>query len=220
MKTDYGSVTTNFGYKSYLHQIDRIIDIDEEQWLPGQEISIQTSHWRFNPISMTDDGFGFDSIELSASEDSTGHGKRFTVEATNLISNNPSFNVVFGGEKVSITQAKTNASCDGGYCLVNWTLQSTWHLDDINDITWMVNSSDFDGLVTGPAVLIRDTQFNEIENDLEIFELSIFDSSNNRINDWTNQNWPYRISQEKNLTVSGIVRFEGINSILLNVNDN
>ena len=219
VKTDYGSVTTNFGYKSYLHQIDRIIDIDEEQWLPGQEISIQTSHWRFNPISMTDDGFGFDSIELSASEDSTGHGKRFTVEATNLVSNNPSFNIVFGGEKVSITQAKTNASCDGGYCLVNWTLQSTWHLDDINDITWMVNSSDFDGLVTGPAVLIRDTQFNEIENDLEIFELSIFDSSNNRINDWTNQNWPYRISQEKNLTVSGIVRFEGINSILLNEND-
>ena len=219
VKTDYGSVTTKFGYKSYLHQIDRIIDIDEEQWLPGQEISIQTSHWRFNPVSITDGGFGFDSIELTASEESTGHGNRFTVEATNLESNNPSFNVVFGGEKVSINQAKTNASCNGGYCLVNWTLQSTWHLDDINDIAWMVNSSDFDGLVTGPAVLVRDTQFNEIENDLEIFELSIFDSSNNRINDWTNQNWPYRISQEKNLTVSGMVRFEGINSALLNEND-
>ena len=37
VKTDYGSVTTNFGYKSYLHQIDRIISIDKEQWLPGQE---------------------------------------------------------------------------------------------------------------------------------------------------------------------------------------
>ena len=219
LKTDYGSVTIKFGYKSYLHQIDRIIDIDKEQWLPGQEISIQTSHWRFNPVSMSDDGFGFDSIALTASEDSKARGKRFTVQVTGLSSSNPLFNIVFGEEKVRISQAKTNAFCDGGFCIVNWTLKSTWHLDDINDVAWMVNSSDFDGLVTGPAVLIRDTQYNEIENDLEIFELSIFDSSNNRINDWTNQNWPYRLSQDINLTILGTVRFEGISSALLNENE-
>ena len=219
VKTDYGSVTTKFGYKSYLHQIDRIIGIDKEQWLPGQEISIQTSHWRFNPVIMSGSGFGFDNILLTASEDNTDHGKRFTVEARNLDTNSPTFNMVYGGEIVSIIAEKSNAACNGGYCLVNWTLQSTWYLDDINDITWMVNSTDLDGLVTGPELLIRDSQFNEIENDLEIFELSILDSSNNRINDWTNQNWPYRISQQNNLTVSGTVRFEGINSILLNMND-
>ena len=83
----------------------------------------------------------------------------------------------------------------------------------------MVNSTDNDGLVTGPAVVTRDTQFNEIENDLEIFELSIYDSSNNRINDWTNQNWPYRLSDLKDLAVSGTVRFEGINSAQLRAND-
>ena len=219
VKTDYGSVTTKFSYKSYLHQIDRIVGIDKEQWLPGQEISIQTSHWRFNPVTMSDSGFGFDNILLTASEDQTDHGKRFTVEVRNLDTNSPTFNILSGGENVSIVGAKSNAACNGGYCLVNWTLQSSWYLDDINDIVWMVNSTDFDGLVTGPALLIRDSQFNEIENDLEIFELSILDSSNNRINDWTNQNWPYRISQQNKLTVSGTVRFEGINSNLLNEND-
>ena len=219
VKTDYGSVTTNFGYKSYLHQIDRIISIDKEQWLPGQEISLQTSHWRFDPVSMTDSGFGFDNIILSASTDSTDEGKRFTVEANYLDSINPVFDVTFGTEKVSVNQSKSNVSCDEGYCLVNWTLRSTWHLDDVNDIAWMVNSTDNDGLVTGPAVVTRDTQFNEIENDLEIFELSIYDSSNNRINDWTNQNWPYRLSDLKDLAVSGTVRFEGINSAQLRAND-
>ena len=219
VKTDYGSVTTNFGYKSYLHQIDRIISIDKEQWLPGQEISLQTSHWRFDPVSMNDSGFGFDKIILSASTDSTDEGKRFTVEANYLDSINPVFDVTFGTEKVSVNQSKSNVSCDEGYCLVNWTLRSTWHLDDVNDIAWMVNSTDNDGLVTGPAVVTRDTQFNEIENDLEIFELSIYDSSNNRINDWTNQNWPYRLSDLKDLAVSGTVRFEGINSAQLRAND-
>ena len=219
VKTDYGSVTTNFGYKSYLHQIDRIISIDKEQWLPGQEISLQTSHWRFDPVTMTDSGFGFDNIILSASTDSTDEGKRFTVEANYLDSINPVFDVTFGTEKVSVNQSKSNVSCDEGYCLVNWTLRSTWHLDDVNDIAWMVNSTDNDGLVTGPAVVTRDTQFNEIENDLEIFELSIYDSSNNRINDWTNQNWPYRLSDLKDLAVSGTVRFEGINSAHLRAND-
>ena len=219
VNTDFGSVTTKFAYKSYLHQIDRIIDLDKEQWLPGEELSVQTSHWRFNPVSMSYSEFGFDSVQLTASIDSTNHEKRFTVEAIDLGSDNPSFNTVFGGEKVSIIAAKTNVSCNGGFCLVNWTLQSTWHLDDVNNVAWMVNSTDFDGLVTGPAVLIRDTRFNEIENDLEIFELSVVDSTNNIINDWTNQNWPYRISQQNNLTVSGTVRFEGINSPLLDEND-
>jgi hypothetical protein len=219
VKTDYGSLTTKFSYKSYLHQIDRIIGIDEEQWLPGQEISIQTSHWRFNPVTMSDSGFGFDSILLTASEDNTDHRKRFAVEARNLDTNTPSFSMVHGGDIVSVIDIKSNADCNGGYCLVNWTLQSSWYLDDINDIAWMVNSTDLNGLVTGPGLLIRDSQFNEIENDLEIFELSILDSSSNRINDWTNQNWPYRISQQNDLTVSGTVRFEGINSNLLNKND-
>ena len=218
VKTDYGSVTTNFGYKSYLHQIDRIISIDKEQWLPGQEISLQTSHWRFDPVSMTDSGFGFDKFTLTASVDSTDEGKRFTVEANHLDSINPAFNVIFGTEKIIVNQNKSNISCDEGYCLVNWTLKSTWHLDDVNDIAWMVNSTDNDGLVTGPAVLTRDSQFNEVENDLEIFEMSIYDSSNNRINDWTNQNWPYRLSDLKDLAVSGTVRFEGINSAQLRAN--
>ena len=118
-----------------------------------------------------------------------------------------------------VVSVKSNAACNEGYCLVNWTLQSSWYLDDINDIVWMVNSTDFDGLVTGPAVLIRDSQFNEIENDLEVFELSIYGFLKQRINDWTNQNWPYRISQQNTLTVSVTVRFEGINSDLLNEND-
>ena len=63
---------------------------------------------------MTDSGFGFDKIILSASTDSTDEGKRFTVEANYLDSINPVFDVTFGTEKVSVNQSKSNVSCDGG----------------------------------------------------------------------------------------------------------
>ena len=71
-------------------------------------------------------------------------------------------------------------------------------------------ATDVDGLTTGPSILQRQTQYNEIENDLEVFELSVYDSDNSEISDWTSQNWPYRLSENNMLSVNGKVRFEGI----------
>ena len=124
-----------------------------------------------------------------------------------------------GAEKLSLNQVKSNVNCNEGYCIINWTLQSTWHLDDVDDVVWMVTARDSDGLQTGPATMIRETQFNEIENDLEVFELSVFDLSNNQINDWTNPNWPYRLSEQNTLSVAGSVRFEGITNALIDEGD-
>ena len=218
-KTDYGSTTTNLTYKSYLHQIDRVENIDKIQWLPGEELTIQTSHVRFNPITMSENGFEFDSVELFASIDSTISGAQFVIEASNLYSNTALFSIKNGAQKIILNQAKSNVNCNEGYCIINWTLQSTWHLDDIDDVVWMVTARDSDGLQTGPATMIRETQFNEIENDLEVFELSVFDLSNNQINDWTNPNWPYRLSEQNTLSVAGSVRFEGITNALIDEGD-
>jgi len=219
VSTDYGSITTAFSYRSYLHQIDRIEYIDKQQWLPGQEITIQTSHVRFNPITMSENNFIIDNVELVAATDSTRTGAQFIIQATDLYANEPEISVLYGTEKVSVNSAKSLVSCNEGYCLINWTLQSTWHLDDADDVAWMVKSTDNQGLQTGPAIVVRETQFNEIENDLEVFELNAFDESNNRISDWTNQNWPYRLSQQHNIIVSGAVRFEGITDVELSQND-
>ena len=92
-------------------------------------------------------------------------------------------------------------------------------LNDIDDIVWMVTSTDDEGGETGPSVLIRETQFNEVENDLEVFELSVLDEDNIDISDWTNQNWPFRLSDNATLQVNGKIRFEGISDADIGPND-
>ena len=92
-------------------------------------------------------------------------------------------------------------------------------LNDIDDIVWLVTSTDDEGGETGPNVLIRETQFNEVENDLEVFELSVLDEDNIDISDWTNQNWPFRLSDNATLQVNGKIRFEGISDADIGPND-
>ena len=73
-------------------------------------------------------------------------------------------------------------------------------------------ATDVDGLTTGPSILQRQTQYNEIENDLEVFELSVYDSDNSvpRLVIGPAKNWPYRLSENNMLSVNGQIRFEGI----------
>lgn len=218
-KTDFGSVTTTFDYKSYLHLIDRIESIDKPQWLPGQELTIQTSHVRFNPNTMSVSGYGIDRVELIAASDASSSNAQFVIEATQLYSDSPNLNVRIGANKLTINEHKSTVFCDQGYCLITWVLQSNWRLNDIDDIAWMANSFDLDGLATGPTTVVRETQFNEIENDLEVFEFSVHDADDNLISDWTNQQWPYRLSDSNSLAISGKVRFEGINNALVSHGD-
>ena len=82
----------------------------------------------------------------------------------------------------------------------------TWALGDI-DIYWMVWQQ-FNGLHTGPSVVVRETPFNEIENDMEIVEFSAVDYRQNVVSDYTNSNWPYRLNAEQTITVQGKVRIE------------
>ena len=210
VKTDFGSVSVSFDYRSYLHHIDRIVSVDEPRWLPGRELTIRTSHVRFNPLSMSETGYSFNKIELVASPDLAWTNAVFVIEATQLYSISPTFNIVYGDTKLAVNQEKSTISCNEGYCSIDWVLQSTWSLDDIDDVSWMVKSTDVNGLTTGPSILQRQTQYNEIENDIEVFELSVYDPANRDISDWTSQNWPYRFSENNILSVNGKIRFEGI----------
>ncbi|MBT7988019.1 MAG: hypothetical protein HN689_07235, partial [Euryarchaeota archaeon] len=218
VKSEFGKVSTKINYTSYLHQIDRIDNIDKTQWLPNTDITLQTSHIRFDPITMSETGYGFDKITLAASVDSGAANNEFIIEVNDLYSDHK-FIINSGSEKVSINDLKSNVSCLEGYCSINWTITSSWQLDDIDDVNWLISSTDFEGLVTGPTSVKRQTQFNEIENDLEIFELSASDSNSRVITDWTSANWPYRFNSQEILSVNGQVRFQGITDGLVNSGD-
>ena len=215
VKSEFGKVSTKINYTSYLHQIDRIDNIDKTQWLPNTDLTLQTSHLRFDPITMSEIGYGFDKITLAASVDSGSTNTEFIIEVNDLYSNHQ-FTIISGSNKVSVNDLKSNVSCLEGYCLINWTITSSWQLDDIDDVNWLISSTDSEGLVTGPTSVRRQTQFNEIENDLEIFELSASDSNSRVISDWTNANWPYRFNSQEILSVHGKVRFQGITDGLVN----
>ena len=216
VNSEFGKVSTQLNYTSYLHQIDRIENIDKTQWLPNTDLTLQTSHIRFDPITMSEIGYGFDKITLAAAVE-LGDSE-FIIEVNDLYST-PQFTVVSGGEKVSINNINSNVSCFEGYCMINWTITSSWQLDDIDDVNWLISSTDFEGLVTGPTVLKRQTQFNEIENDLEIFDLSVSDSDSRVISDWTSSSWPYRLNSQEILSVHGKVRFQGVTDGLINSGD-
>jgi hypothetical protein len=49
-----GSINVKINTTSYLHQIDSINSISQDRWLPGQTISVNTSHVRFDPVSMSE----------------------------------------------------------------------------------------------------------------------------------------------------------------------
>ena len=217
--SDFGAATTTFDYETYLHHIDRINSINRSQWLPGQELTVETSHVRFNPLTMSESGYVIDRVVLKGAIAPEFNDIQFVVEVSDLYSSSPIFSITSGANKLSINQAKSSVDCYAGNCLIYWALKSNWLLNDIDDIAWLVTSTDGDGSATGPAVLVRETQFNEVENDLEVFELTVLDDYNNVISDWTNQNWPYRLSDSATLQVSGKVRFEGIPDADLNQND-
>ena len=57
-------------------------------------------------------------------------------------------------------------------------------------------ATDSNGLHTGPSVVVRETPFNEIENDMEIVEFSAVDYRQNVVSDY-NSDWPYRLMLSK-----------------------
>ena len=75
----------------------------------------------------------------------------------------------------------------------------------------MVVSQDTSGLETGPDLLIRQTAFNEVENDLEIIQFEAFDNEN-ALHDWTDADWPFHIQFNESITVNGQVRFQGVSN--------
>ena len=88
-------------------------------------------------------------------------------------------------------------------------MTSTWLFDDIDDVHVLTNAKDEDGLEVGPA-RVRSKPHNEVENDLEVVGFTVVDSTQRRIDDWTNSFWPYHLNENQTLLAEGRVRMEGI----------
>ena len=53
-------------------------------------------------------------------------------------------------------------------------------------------------------------QGNDVENDLEVLSLEVFDDRGRALHDWTQPLWPFEVSANRSLEVRGQLRLEGI----------
>jgi hypothetical protein len=212
-----GSLNVNVNTTSYLHQIDSINTISRDRLLPGQTISINTSHVRFDPVIMSEHGYQFDNVKLILSPNSKIQSSIIEIEASNLYSSKDVI-VTKGSDLIELEEATTSVNCSAGFCQIQWSFTSTWQLDDIDDIYWMVVAKDSNGLETGPDLISRQTAYNEIENDLEIIQFEAFDNEN-ALHDWTDADWPFHIQSNESITVNGQVRFQGVSNNFILANE-
>ena len=114
------------------------------------------------------------------------------------------------GAGLAAIQATSAASCTAVSCEVSWTFTSSWSFDDVPQLSWWTAATDADGLRTGPVVQAMGIQGNDVENDLEVLSLEVFDDRGRALHDWTQPLWPFEVSANRSLEVRGQLRLEGI----------
>ena len=123
------------------------------------------------------------------------------------------------GAGYATLQPTSQATCSGSECTVTWVFQSTWLNDDIDDLHWFISSIDEDGLETGPLVYSQNTFYNDVENDLEAFNIIAYDHRGRALHDWSQPLWPLHVNPGTSLTVQGQVRYQGIAGAWVGEND-
>ena len=187
-----------------------------EQWLPNREVEITTYHARVNPAQSTNDAPDITSIVLSLAS-SSAIDSSFVVVEVDQIDSTPRFRQ-HSGLGLAALQPST-ISCLMNACEVQWKFKSSWLLNDVDDVHYFLTSTDSNGMYAGPFHSFKNTQSNQIENDLEIVELSITDTLDRSIGDWTDPMWPFHIQPSSAMEVIGKVRFDGTSNIWVGSNE-
>ena len=104
-----------------------------------------------------------------------------------------------------------NCSWDG--VNVTWSLTGKWLLDDNSRLYWFASAMNIDGISLGPTMgTSGSAQFAASTNDLEVVNLKGW-SDNRPLHDFSNPLWPLNVKGGNEISVSGEVRFSGLNEI-------
>ena len=213
-----GSMMVNFSYTMQTKLVDKVLTPTHERWLPKQTVQFETHHWRGDAHSMEVDAPDISSITLTLSTQPTYDGRLVEVEAYNL-DTNPQFRQLSGAGFASLNTPLSLAQCTMNTCSVNWSLTSHWLMDDVDDLYILSKATDVEGFSTGPDVEVRQTFFNEVENDLEVVNFNVVDDTNRILSDWSNPQWPFHLNASQGMEATGKVRFEGITGAFIQEGD-
>ena len=208
IETGSGGVRFNFTIFSEPVLIDTVVDAPASRWLPGTLREVTTHHIRTNPTGLQIDAPALERINISMGPSTSLGDVRITAELDRL-DTTPRF-IQTSGAGIAFLHPSSTASCTQSECTVTWVFESTWLNDDIDDVHWMTFAIDETGLKTGPAVWAENTAYNDVENDLEAFEVRAYDDEGRALHDWTQPLWPLHVNPDTEMTVTGRVRFEGV----------
>lgn len=105
----------------------------------------------------------------------------------------------------------SNSSWDGEN--VTWSLTSKWMLDDYPRLYWFAKATNNAGISLGPVMGISgNAQYAASTNDLEIVDFQAW-SDNRPLHDFSNPLWPLNVKGSNEITVTGEVRYSGLNKV-------
>ena len=217
IQTQQGGVNVELEVESQPNLVDSVVDASSSRWLPNTLRSITTHHIRTIPTDLTMDAPDLERITLSIGSSDVESSIRIGVEVDRLDAT-PRF-IQTAGAGYATLQPTSQATCSGSECTVTWVFRSTWLNDDIDDLHWFISSIDEDGLETGPLVYSQNTFYNDVENDLEAFNIIAYDHRGRALHDWSQPLWPLHVNPETSLTVQGQVRYQGIAGAWVGEND-
>lgn len=217
VRTLRGGVSTTLSATIHPLMVESVLPTPHDRWLPEQTVTFSTRHARTNPLDAAVDAPDLARIALYLSPTDSVDDAVIGLSVDRLATA-PRF-IQTMGSGLAFPTNLSSVSCTLNQCDVDWVLQSTWLLDDIDDLHVLTQAEDEHGLSVGPAVGVDKTAFNEVENDLEVVNLQVIDALQRRLDDWTNPSWPYHLSSNTSFTAQGQVRMQGVPGAYVGVGD-
>ena len=207
--TDAGGLRVGLNATTLPVMIEEVDAPSYTRWLPEQTVSFTTHHTRFNPLNPVEDAPDIAAVDFHLASGPSLDRAVVHVQV-DRIQDAPRFRQLAGAGLAQLDAAASSVTCSLNTCTVEWTLTSTWLFDDIDDVHVLTSAQDEQGLEVGPYVFVRKTAFNEVENDLEVVDFTVTDSTSRRIDDWTDSFWPFHLNEHQTLDAKGRVRIEGV----------
>ncbi|RPG73345.1 MAG: hypothetical protein CBD01_006805 [Euryarchaeota archaeon TMED141] len=205
--TEHGAVDVTLDLSSRVTLHDAFVQVPTRAWTPGTNVTVITEHERTDPRDPLSSVPLIESVTLGFGPSPSSPLGEVTVDR--LSEGLARFRQP-GGAGIAPLQDTSTVACDARSCRVAWTFTSTWSFDDVVRLHWWTAATDVEGLTTGPVVQAMDVQGNDVENDLEVLSLEVFDDRGRALHDWTKPLWPYEVSANRSMEVRGQLRIEGI----------
>jgi len=207
-RADLGGVAIDGSVVQSPAIIDEVVTIPDIL-LPDATVEIVTSHSHL---------FGTSSLDAAALNLYASDGRIWGYSVAELTGTPEFFSVDDPGDMgvagvIRLDHNASSVNVVGSSVEITWVLRPDWTVDDVASITVFTEASDATGRIWGPASAIIGAGGSQaIENDLEIIAWTIVDESDRNLLATWDTSYPFYVQPGANLSLTGRVRFEGIQS--------